>query len=101
MRDRGFLKDAVAEIEDVRASGEGVKDTLDGRLQTLAAREERQGVEIALDRKLRRKLRVRPDRVDRLVETDRVDARLARIGRELATRALGKADEADMRDTAT
>ena len=88
----------MAEIEDVRPSGEGVKDAL--RPPTSSASppaSSAERVEIALDRQPLGKLLVRPDRIDGLVEADRVDPGLARISRELAARALGKADDADMR----
>ena len=48
MRDRGFRHDAVAEIEDVRASAHRRKNRVDAALQRLAAGDEGERVEVAL-----------------------------------------------------
>src|SRR3954449_1428479 len=93
MGDRRVLLDAVPEIEDVRATGEGVKDALHRNLELPASRDQRQGVEIALQRQAFRQLFRCPDRVYRLVQPDRVNARLARVSRKLASRALGETDD--------
>ena len=49
MGDRRVRQDAVAQVEDVRPAGEGVKDALDGAFQGVAAGNQRQRIEIALD----------------------------------------------------
>ena len=93
MCDGRILENAVTEIEDVRPSGECVKDATDRHIQTRAPRQKRQGIEIALDGQPGRKLLVRPDRIHGLIEADRVDAGLTGIGRKLSARALRKPDE--------
>jgi len=95
MLDRRILEDAVPEIEDVRAAGEGVKDSCDSRLQFLASGDQRKRIEIALQREVVREFLRGPQRVDGLVEADRIDARFARIGRKRSARALGEADNRD------
>jgi hypothetical protein len=50
MVDRRILKDAVAEIEDVSTLGECVKDSRHGVLQRGTAGNQRQRIEIALER---------------------------------------------------
>src|SRR5918995_505965 len=54
MLDRGFRHDAMAEIEDVRASEHGRKDHVDALLQGRAASHEGERVEIALRGEARR-----------------------------------------------
>ena len=54
----------------------------------LAAGEQRQRIEIALHRQILRQLLRGPERIDRLVEAERVDPGLARISGELAARAF-------------
>src|SRR5690348_4938462 len=93
MGDRRFLQDAVPEIEDVRAAVKRVKDSPHSILQSIAAGKQGQRVEIALKRHVLRKLACGPGGIDGLVEADRVNAALSRIGRELAARALWKADD--------
>ena len=67
----------------------------------VAAGDQRERIEIALDRQASRAIRLRrPDRIDRLVEADRIDPGLARISRKLAAGALGEADDRNARDGA-
>ena len=77
MGDRSLLADAVAEVEDVRAAGEGVKDALRGVGQRGPAGKDGERIEIALDRQAGGQLAVGPGRIDRLVEPDRIDSGLA------------------------
>src|SRR3546814_20810789 len=60
--------------------------------QALATGLEQQRFEITLYRQALRQRAVRPDGIDRLIQSQRIDARLARIGGHLFTRTLGKAD---------
>ena len=76
----------MAQVEDVGAVGERVKDSARCRAQSLAPGDQRQRIEIALDRQSGRKLLRRPGRIDRLVDSDRVDTGFIRIGTKLATR---------------
>ena len=50
MRKRRFRHHAVAEIENKRTSREGVEDRIDRPIQRRAAGQERQRIEIALNR---------------------------------------------------
>jgi hypothetical protein len=84
MGNRGGLLDAVAEVEDVGAAGEGVKDSADRVLQRFAAADQRQGIEIALHRHPVGQLAIRPIGIGGLVDADGVDAAFARIGAKLA-----------------
>src|SRR5947208_5718204 len=77
--DRRVLKNAVAQVEDVRATSECVKDALDRRAQSLAAREQRQWVEVALERQPLGQMLRCPCRIDRLVQTECGDSRLPRV----------------------
>ena len=79
MRDRRVLKDSVPEIEDVRAAGERVKDLLNGAVQRPTTSDERERVEIALDRKRVGQLLRGPGGINGLVEANRIDAGLERI----------------------
>ena len=89
--------DAVTEIHDVRAACQCREDAADRVVELLAALDQRQRIEIALQRQpLRQPLR-RPDRIDRLVETERIHPSLARVGRQLFARAFGKADHRQVR----
>src|SRR5215204_6435888 len=99
MRDRGFLENAVTEIEDVRPSGEGVKHAVDGPDEPLAAGKQGQRIEVALHRKSGGQLFVGPGGVHRLVEANGIHLRLASISGKLPTRALWKANETHMRMT--
>ncbi len=99
MLNRRVLKDAVPEIEDVRAAGEGVKEPTKGSFHCAAARNQRQRIEIALDGKAFRENLRRPNRVNGLVNADRRDSSLARISAKLATCAFRKADDRDLRVT--
>src|SRR3546814_1229078 len=67
-------------------------DTLHRLFKRLAAGDQRQGIEIALDGKVGRKVSGRPFGTDRLVDPDHIHAGLAGIGDELSAGALGKAD---------
>ena len=81
MRDRRVLQDAVPEIEDVRAPGERVKDALDRDSQAPRRRRSaRAGRDCPAPAGRRGSSLRRPDRIDRLVEADRVDSGFARIG---------------------
>src|SRR4051812_2066013 len=83
---RRVWKNAVPEIEDVWPVGERVKDSPRRFLKRLAASDECQRIEIALDGQRFRQLFRCPDWVHRLVEPDSADFRLARISGELAAR---------------
>src|SRR3546814_12297917 len=91
--DRGVGHDAMAEVEDMGTIGERRKDAVDRRIERAAPRDERERIEIALDRKMRRQGGVGPGRIDRLVDPDRIDAGLIGIGAQLAPGALRKADD--------
>src|SRR3546814_1260679 len=97
MGDRGVGHDAMAEVEDMGTIGERRKDAVDRRIERAAARDERERVEIALDRKMRRQGRVGPYRIDRLVDPDRIHPGLIGIGAQLAAGALRKADRKSTR----
>src|SRR5688500_8796775 len=92
MRDRGFLVDAVAEVEHMRAYGECIEDAPRCRFELGPAGEELERIEVPLHRHSRGQLARGPSRIDRLVDPDRIDAGLARISRQLLARALWKAD---------
>ena len=85
----------MPEIEDVRALAKRVKDAGDRAFQSFAAGDQGEWVEIALDREAPGQFLVGPDRVDGLVEADRIDPGFARIGAKLAAGTLGKADHRD------
>src|SRR5688500_14701397 len=93
MGDRGVLLNAVPQVEYVWSAGQRVKDPGDRFLQRLAASDQGERVEIALDRHPVGKLAAGPGRVDRLVESDRIHPGFAGIGAEPSARSLGKADD--------
>jgi hypothetical protein len=74
MRDRRVGQDAVAEIEHMRALGESGKDPVDRGVERRAAGDQRERIEIALHRQVRGQRGMRPDRIDGLVDADRIDA---------------------------
>src|SRR3954451_17392066 len=92
MSDRRVLQDAVPEIEDVRAVSEGVKDALDCGPHRLSAGDQRQRVEIALERKVLRQFLGGPGRIDGFVKAERGHASLSRISRKLTAGALWESD---------
>src|SRR5690348_6196221 len=95
MRDRRVLQDSVPEIEDVWSCREGVKHAVNGLIQRLSTGNQRQGVEVALDRHALRQLAGGPERIDRLVDADRVDAGFTGISRKLAASTLREPDHRD------
>src|SRR6185312_13969582 len=82
--DRGVLKDPVSEVEDVRAVRERVKNARHGGSHRLAAGNQRQGIQIALDGQVLRQFSRCPGRVHRLVKADRGDFSFGGISAELA-----------------
>ena len=70
----------MAEVEDVRATGQRVKAPPGRVSQGLAAGEQGERVEIALDRKVVGQLAVGPGRIDGLVEPDRYRLRAGPCG---------------------
>ena len=78
----------MAEVEDVRATVQRVKASPGGVSQGLAAGEQGERVDIALDRQAFRKLAVGPGRIDGLVEPDRVDRGFPGVGRKLDRKSV-------------
>src|SRR5665213_2202696 len=74
MRDRGFRLDTVAEIEDQPAFGVIRQHVVDRPVERSAAGDQRQRVEIALDRHAVLHVLADQYRVGRPVDADRVDA---------------------------
>src|SRR5690349_19043285 len=97
MGDRRVLQNSVPEIENVRTAGECVKDSAHGQVQLFAAGNHREWVEVALNGQIGWELLRCPNRIDRLIEADRVHCGFAGVSGELAASALGKADDGDVR----
>src|SRR6476620_3361107 len=85
-----ILKNAVPEIEDVRSVAEGVKDATDDRFEDFPASNERKGIKIALERKIRGELPCGPKGIDGLIEADCINASLPGVGAKLPARAFWK-----------
>src|SRR4051812_17100455 len=77
MGDRRMLADAVAQVEDMRPVGKGIEDARGLPVDLRPAGLDQQRIEIALDRQALGQGLCRPERIDRLVEPQRVDPGLA------------------------
>src|SRR3546814_19965077 len=93
MGDRRIGDDAMAEIEDMGARRKSRKDAVDRRIERLAARDERQRVEIALHRQMIGQGRIGPDGVDRFVQSAGIDPGPTTIGGEFTAPPFRKADQ--------
>ena len=74
MGDRRVGHDTMAEIEDMGARPESRKDAIDRNIKRFTAGDERERVEIALHWQMWRQRGIGPSGIDRLVESDRIDA---------------------------
>jgi hypothetical protein len=94
MHDRRVGQYAVTEVEDMRPIGKGRADPVATALSSVSPPAiKRERIEIALNGQALGQGAFGPDRIDRLVDADRIDSRLAGIGGQLAAGALRKADD--------
>ena len=76
----GVGENPVPQVENVRSTGKGGTDVVDGFFHCLAAGDQRQGIEISLHRQSLRQRTVRPMRIDSFIDADSIDAWAAQGG---------------------
>src|SRR5919204_2824084 len=84
MRDGCFGKNAVPQIKDAGAPGEVRKICIDGAIERVAASEQDQRIELALQRQGGRDFFAHELHVHRPVETNRIDRNILRVIRKAA-----------------
>src|SRR5579862_1013683 len=79
MRDRRFLQDSVTKIEDERCAFQRSENIIHSFIQSLAACDQSNGIEITLHTQARRQSLARPAHRHRRIDADGIDTGFARI----------------------
>ena len=93
MRDRGWRRYSMSQIEDMWAILKGVKDLINSRYHHLSAFYQTQRVKITLNRNMFRYILVHPDRICHVINCQSVYSGLFNIGDDAFANALWKTND--------